>query len=132
MDPRDRLDLLDPLPATNLSVEHQIDLLLTAVRASNTALTEAKECWAEDLLDVTNLQGAEVNYLDYLIDYTVLQRLPSPRPRGNKMLVYRVAAALFNNSLREAQVRGKRLNERPTTPQALERALNRLKLTSVE
>lgn len=43
------------------------------------------------------------------------------------MVVYRAAAAMFNASLAEAQAQGKRLDEKPTTPGALQRAVSRSK-----
>lgn len=47
-----------------------------------------------------------------------------------KMKVYNVAAASFNNQLSRDQLRGERINEKPTTGSAIQRALNRQK-TSV-
>lgn len=54
-------------------------------------------------------------------------------PRGDKMLVYRIAAATFNNQLAIDQagnelfgIEPSRLREKPTTPSALQRQISRL------
>jgi len=66
----------------------------------------------------------------------------SKAPRGDKMLLYRIAAALFNNQLAIDQkgndflgIKPSRLDEKPITASAIERAINRYEKahkTSVE
>ncbi|MGZ4959539.1 MAG: hypothetical protein ACXV7J_09820 [Methylomonas sp.] len=66
----------------------------------------------------------------------------STAPRGDKMLVYRIAASLFNNQLAIDQkgnaflgIEPSRLDEAPITSQGIERAINRhekSKMSSVE
>lgn len=58
----------------------------------------------------------------------------SKAPRKDKMLAYRIAAALFNNQLAQDQkgdafwgIAPSRLDEKPITPEGLERAINRYK-----
>lgn len=122
IDDKDRVDLLKSAPETNISIERQLEILLLNIRA-----------FSRDDTHEPTLSEEEQSGWDWVVEYGELQRTPSTKPRGDKMLMYRVAAALFNNALLQAQSHGYRLSEGPTNASALERDLNRhRKKTSVE
>lgn len=116
----------------DVSTDRQIEILLSAIQASNKGGANTSSDWLEDHLASANLTPEEDDCLTWLVECLDCYSPPSTKPRGNKMTIYRVASALFNKALLHAQSHGQRLSEQPTNEKALERALNRLKRTSVE
>lgn len=81
--------------------------------------------WVKAGFETEQFTPAEQRYIDWFEEQQYASRPISTAPRTDKMLVYRIAAALFNNQLSGAQSRGERLAEKPITPDALQRALHR-------
>ncbi len=81
--------------------------------------------WSKFGFDMQRFTPDQQTYLDWFEEQQQARNPLSTAPRSDKMLIYRVAAALFNNQLLEDQNRGDRLSEKPTTPGALQRALHR-------
>jgi hypothetical protein len=88
----------------------------------------------EEYFGLSNDEERVVDWHDAQLD---AYRKMSRKPRGDKMLAYRVAAALFNAQLACDQqgdprlgLKPCRLDEKPTTPGAIQRALNRFRLLS--
>lgn len=132
LDSGDLRHLRQSMPKLDVTVDRQLEVVLSAIKASNAWAPDCAGDWFEDFLDRADPTGDEYDGLAWLVEHSEARRPPSLEPRGDKMLVYRVAAALFNNALLQAHARGQRLSEHPVTPSALERAINRLKQTSVE
>lgn len=132
IEPGDQRFLLKSIAIADVPTDRQIEVLLSAIRASNNGTPDPSGHWLDDHLASANLSADEEDGLIWIVEYLDAQRTPSAKPRGDKMAVYRVAAALFNKALLDAQARGQRHLEGPTSPQALERALNRIRQTSVE
>lgn len=80
-------------------------------------------------VDTRSLSREEADALEWLGSVQEYRSSLSTKPRSDKMLAYKIAAALFNNSLAHAQQFGKQLNEKPITPGALQRALHRVGIT---
>lgn len=93
-------------PKPDLTLEQQISLMLRWSKAG---------C----IDDVEGLTEDERDVLEWM------EEVADARKPVSKMVAYRVAAALFNNQLKIAQSHGYRLDEKPTTAEAIQRAVNR-------
>jgi hypothetical protein len=98
--------LIEAPPKPDMTVERQLSLMLRWLQAGS---IDNIDCLSQDERDV-------LEWLDELADARKL--IP-------KMKAYEVAAALFNSQLATAQSQGERLDEKPATPAAIQRAVSR-------
>lgn len=130
--PGDIQHFLAARPTADVSLEQQMAMVLSALRSSNELALSDDGDWLEVHFDRHELDPCDQQGLSRLVEQQQASWAPSPKLRGDRMAVYRVAAASFNTALAQAQSHGLRCAEQPTTPGALERAINRYRRTSVE
>lgn len=94
------------LPKPHITYDRQMSLMLLC----------AKTSCIDDIEDLTEDEREILFFLDEYVDD--LKHI-------NKMLAYKVAAELFNNQLKISQSHGDRLNEKPATAGAIQRAVSR-------
>jgi hypothetical protein len=98
--------LLDAPPKPDMTMEHQLSLMHRWLRAGS-------------IDNINGLSQDEREVLEWL------DELADARKLIPKMKAYEVAAALFNGQLATAQSQGERLDEKPATSAAIQRAVSR-------
>jgi hypothetical protein len=73
--------------------------------------------WVKAGGETEQFTPAEQRYLDWFNEQRFASQPTSTDKQPNKMLVYRIAAALFNNQLSGAQSRGERLASLSSAPE---------------
>jgi hypothetical protein len=96
----------DISPKPDMSLERQISLMVRWNKAGG----------IDDIERLTEGEREVLEWLDEVAD---------ARKPIRKMQAYRVAAELFNNQLKISQSYGDRLEEKPTTASAIQRAVSR-------
>lgn len=93
-------------PKPDMTLEHQMFLMFRWSKAG---------C----IDDIEGLTEDEREVLEWMED------VADARKQIRKMRAYGVAAELFNNQLKKSQSNGYRLNDKPTTDKAIQRAVSR-------